>query len=445
MRRVVVLSCVLALGGCASLEGGVREQRPEQEPVEASVSSDEERDLVSRQQRREYAEVARALEISQTREKAWAALDADVLEEAAAHVKNLAALGAPSGDLLRRMAAMHLSRARRAFDDALRDGEPELAEKILVDTPVLRLEDPTLGTRAEIVRYEKLLPIAAQVERLARSGRVDEARAERRKLVEGGGEPVLIDLAKVSRRRSEELVEKGKFAAAWRESWSLRETESVAAEKFVARFGVLRWRHEGIGMTRAQLDSFVDDLGDQAPAQATRRLALFRLLDETAAGRSVAATKAMGRIGEDLRAAVLRCNEANGDLPAPADEFSLGEMPAALEYMAQRVPTQKQRAELRRTRDEGRELLRKVMQQREQLHDLVQAAERCEGGVKELAWYEGAPPGSEGYAKSLAAAKRTHACLWDLVKRVDSFQRQGETCVRYLEKASTALQGAFGR
>lgn len=434
MRRVVILVCTLASSGCASLEIGRRDETADRAPDRGAL-----------QPSRDHAEGARALEISLIREKAWAALDAGAVEEAASHVSVLVTMGAPSGDLVRRIVAVRLRRSGGAVADALRAGDPDEAERILRDEPALALLDPTLGTRAQIARYQMLAPRALEVERLARSGRVDEARAERRKLVEDGGEPVLIDRAKVSRRRSEALVEKGEFAAAWAESWSLRETESVAAERFVARFGSERWRREGIGMTKAQLSSFLDDLGDQAPVQATNRLALFRLLDETAAGSSSAATKALARIGEDLRGALSCCNEANGELPAPADRFSLGEMPAALEYVAQRVPTRRQRMELRRTRDEGEGLLREVMGQREGLHSLVEAAERCDESAKELAGHVRAPPGSEAFGKGLAAAKRTRACLQELMERVDGFQRQGEACLRYLEKAANALQGAFDR
>ncbi|HWV37427.1 MAG TPA: HEAT repeat domain-containing protein, partial [Vulgatibacter sp.] len=219
---------------------GVVAQPPPREEARAL------RDRVARQLRRENAEAARAMEISRTREKAWAALDAGELEEAAVQVAHLAALGAPSGDLLRRIAAMDLQRTRRAFDEALRDGDPDWAEGLLREVPALQLQDPTLAFRAQVARYDMLLPSATWVEDLARSGKVDEARAERRKLLERGGEAVLLDQARASRRRSEQLVEKGRFAAAWRESWSLRETESVAAERFMVRFGVERWRREGL-------------------------------------------------------------------------------------------------------------------------------------------------------------------------------------------------------
>jgi len=403
------------------------------------------RDRVAHELQREYAEGARALEISRTRESAWAAVDAGDLGEAAAHVKALAALGAPIGDLFRPMQSKLLARAREVFEEVLRSGDFDEAEGLLASMPALLLKEPTLATRVEVARYEKLLPKATAMEKLARGGRIDEARVARREVAEGGGEKLLIDLAKASRRRAEELVEKGRFADAWTESWSLRETGSVASDEFVARFGEARWRSEGLGMSKAQLASFVGDLGERAPVLARARLEVFRRIDGAAAGRSAASEQAMSMIADDLRRAIERCDEANDDLPAPSDKFSVADMPSALEYVAQRVPTQKQRVELRRTRDEGNELVKQVTSQRERMRDLAEAAEHCQSVTKELAWYEGAPPGSEAHAKARAAAKKVQGCLTDLVARVDSFQRQGESCQRYLEKASTALQGALDR
>ena len=422
----------------AWLDGVVAQPPPREKAVEL-------RDRVARALQREYAEGARALEISRTRERAWAAVEAGDLEEAAFHGKTLDSLGAPTGDLLRAMQAKLLARARKLFDESLRARELDRAEKVLATLPVLSLKDPTLATRVEVARYEKLLPKATAMEKLARSGRIDDARAARREVVEGGGETLLTDLAKASRRRSEELIENGRFAEAWTESWSLRETESRASDEFVARFGKARWRSEGLGMSRAQLASFVEDLGEHAPVLARARLEVFRQIDGAAAGRSASSEKAMSMIADDLRRAIERCDEANDDLPAPSDKFSVADMPEALEYVAQRVPTQKQRVDLRRTRDEGKDLVKQVGSQRERLRELADAAERCQSVTKELAWYEGAPPGSEAHAKARSAAKKTQGCLTDLVARVDSFQRQGEACQRYLEKASTALQGALNR
>ncbi|HEY0840787.1 MAG TPA: hypothetical protein VGD74_11415 [Vulgatibacter sp.] len=401
------------------------------------------RERLARELRREHEEAARAIEVSKIREEAWAALNSSRWEDAASRIETLAAMGAPSGDLLRRLAGLRLARESVRFHEALRAGEFFEAQWILASVPELQIVDPTLATRIEFARYDSLLPKAQAAERLARRGDVDEARTARQQLLSQEGEAVLIDLAKASRHRAEAHLEKGRFAEAWAESWSLRETETVASDKFVARFAAERWRREGFDMTRTKLASFVDDVGEHAPVEAKRRLELFGLLDGVATGNASAASEATRRIAADLRSWLERCNKADRGLPTPADEFSLQEMPAALEYLAQRVTTQRKRVELRRVRDEGKALAKKVEAQRPRLHDVSAAADRCLEAGTELEYYEGAPPGSEAYAKARIASKKVHACLVELSRQVDTFARQGSDCRSYLEKAAAVFQQAM--
>lgn len=399
------------------------------------------RDRVAAALQQEHAEGARAEEIERAVAVGWRAVESGKISDANEIITQLIGLGAPAGALLRRVSSMSLARARSSLLDALERADPDEAERLLEEVPLLSWKDPTLAERIENSRYQLLLPEVLAVEKLAASGRVDEAGDRWWELSELGAEPILIDRAKAARHRAERLVERGRFDEAWRASWILRFGESPAAEKFIASYSEERWRREGIELSSAELRGFIDEVGAHAPRAAQERLELLTWLDRLGSGDAFAAVNAAGRLASDLRGALRRCEQADPALPAPADQFNLQEMPGALEYLAERVTTHAERTRLRRVRDEARELIRAVSSQRDKLHEVVRTAERCQEISRDLEFYRGARPGSEAFEKARAASMKAHACLIELLERVDLFQRQAEACGLMLRKASDEIQG----
>lgn len=386
---------------------------------------------------REYAEIARAREIAEMSEEVRSALAAGNLSLAVSGLYSLARAGVPGGELGRQAGLLQFGEAHGLLNEALRKGDPDAAQAILSEWPALATFDPTVDARIEFARHALMEPRAAKVEKLARSGAFDEAQAEWRRIEEEGGRPVLVDRAKAARFRAEALVAKRNFADAWKESWMLRQTDSSVSRTFIEGFAAARWKHEGLRMSRAQLTAFVEDVGEHAPSRARDRLALLRNLELARAADSAAAKKAIEQLLGEVRRATEECTEPK-QLPAPMDEFSVGEMPDLLEYAAERTTSSKSRVELRRLRDEGR-AIQKTMGKQEWV-DHAAAVLECKEPLLELAWYEDSPPGSEAHAKARSAATRVHRCLTDAAKGIDAYQLQGSMCLGFIERATDALR-----